>query len=1606
MDNINSSNLSDLLSFLNNQHQKQLSTFPSGTFQTNSISKISPKNYKKDNLLNINSSLNIPSPKNNINLSLNEQDNDNEENDPIFKEYSIINEKRNLTIDELKDINEKIKDNNSEIEDIKIQLKNLKLEKKQKQVDIVNLLSNKESIEEIYKNRIYLLINHNNKISDNNIYNNKIIDNSLKKEIDSINTSIINSNSNRNTSIADNNAISNDNFKIIVDDIKESDKNKFIKQVINMVDDIFKKKEKKLNSLIVNIIDNSYEVFFNNINDVNEKNNEIIITNFFTKISLFISNNSLGEFPEQNINILLRYLLLINTINKKLNKYIKFVNKKYKEKKKELNNMLNNLEKNKKELNQKKYKLEKIMKEFDEKFEIFEKNNDFLIEKKIENSIEDDNTYNRLETLEDKKNEIFMNKEDNLTNKKEIEYNKEIIKEIEIEKEQLIKLDKRYENNIGNNNIYILSKINNNNNDKELNTSKKLKNNINENLKIIEDENENEKENTNLNNLNNIIINKNIGNDEENKNELSHEVIIEYEDGIDQNVEINYEEDDMSNEYNFEKENELINQGINPYNNNEIRNINIINNDNNNIKNDSNRQIYKDETKLLNDIDENDKYLNTFLNNNNNNDINKNNNYIIYLKKNDSNNNVNNITEESSIKLNNKNVNIDYYIMEGDNNKDILDLIDNNNNNKFEKNKKIKNIENNSDNYNNNNNNSNNNNSNNSKRNNNTNNHKIIEIKEKRNRDNNLNSNIRKINDYTFNISINNSNKNIFTENIPKNNSNSIQNLKTKNINNNNNNNNNTQSIKSKVKNEFEDFDLIEKKIKTKNSKSISLTKNNEKFQLAKKIKYNEHHYIDNDNINNKEEIITYKISSITKNELQGISINNNKNNEKNLDEIIKSIEISNYKRVQRIMNGNDNNSNYNYSNNNNSENNNIKDNSLLISPIKKDPNNSSMNKFDKKIHIKGGKNHNYISIINITNNAPVEKKEEKENNDNKDNNNYDDHKIYIKKLKGNFNKKKIKENNNLNEKDNKKDNNECDIDDKFEITDNENTSKNNDIDLLKKNSNDIIEPIKVSKNIKKIDLSQYLNNNKNIINEKTIKNKQIDNNINNKKINKNTNNDNNNNKDNGKKNLNNNNIERTPTKKTNNNNLSNKKTNNSKLFPYDFFNNINASTLKITKSREIDINEIKNTKLSMINKRNFSKTISNKNQEKEKEKEKCKLIYNINKNKNALSLNKNKSNTKKIKNKNSVSSFSFKSGNNNKNPGLIKKEIIIKDISKINDNKTKYINYNTTKRANSLNIEKSLNNNLELRTYRRKNNKIGKNVVNITSSNNNKNNNNININNKTNLKNIVSPNNIKKLKIINIPVSKMRKNKNDYNSNTYDGNFNRNRSNIKEKNNNKIFLDYSELNEDENKYFTNSSLNTINVNKSSFLANIYNNLEYFDNSLNILTKGTKQVLCYYRIYKRNNIELNILEKSSQNLEIFGFSQGYIFLSLKLDILKFIPKVNSNNELCIKLKNINGLQIEQYMLNVIKYNSINNELRNKENTELIMQNEKNKSPLYKIFSFNILVNDLYEGKIECILNKFEIYFLLIKYFEKIVEYNKNNDICDNNVYNNYNLKSI
>ena len=483
---------------------------------------------------------------NSINTSLSEFSS----NKKYHKNYG-----RNQYAEEVLIINNKIKNNDNEINNINIQLINLKQEKKRKKTDIINLLSNKESIEEIYRNQLYIFIN---KIKNQNSLN-------IEKE---------------------------KNFKVELIDIKESDQNKFIEQIINLVNDIFKSKNSDINNSITNIINEQYRLL--NENDI-DKMNDLFLNNFFANISLYISNQSLGKIQEDEINLLLRYLLKINSISKKLDKYLKFVNKKYKEQKKQLNNSLNDLEKKNKNLNQKKDELEQKIKKVEE----------------IELSVLS-------------KNDLSLNTKlfqgNNKSNKSGKDNNKTIYNKKYISKCNHFSI--KSQKNLINSNI-------NNNFVTKVEENQHFENEKN----IIKDRNisDSEKREEIKKNL------KNESKEEENENQLTHDVIIEYDSGIDQNAEINYEEDDISDQYNYEKENELINKGINPYTNDinnepnisDIKSNSLVNN-----QSDKSDKINSNLKNIFDCIDKKDNKENKIDINHNYRNFRKKNENTLYIKEN------------------------------------------------------------------------------------------------------------------------------------------------------------------------------------------------------------------------------------------------------------------------------------------------------------------------------------------------------------------------------------------------------------------------------------------------------------------------------------------------------------------------------------------------------------------------------------------------------------------------------------------------------------------------------------------------------------------------------------------------------------------------------------------------------------------------------------------------------------------------------------------------------------------------------------------------------------------------------------------------------------
>lgn len=118
-------------------------------------------------------------------------------------------------------------------------------------------------------------------------------------------------------------------------------------------------------------------------------NDESIISHFFSRIGLFISNHCLGLYSEKNINKFLRYILRINSIEVQISQMMKFLDKKYKEQKIGIKNQIKNLKEKIENLKEKKdinnIKIEKYEK-------IIQKNKDL-----IQNSTQDENNQEKKE---------------------------------------------------------------------------------------------------------------------------------------------------------------------------------------------------------------------------------------------------------------------------------------------------------------------------------------------------------------------------------------------------------------------------------------------------------------------------------------------------------------------------------------------------------------------------------------------------------------------------------------------------------------------------------------------------------------------------------------------------------------------------------------------------------------------------------------------------------------------------------------------------------------------------------------------------------------------------------------------------------------------------------------------------------------------------------------------------------------------------------------------------------------------------------------------------------------------------------------------------------
>ena len=269
-----------------------------------------------------------------LDISFNESSRNHEEaeNHALYKKYLISKTEYNKIMSEIAYVENRLAENNKIIKQLETTLSELKQEKKEKNSILIDLLSNKESLEEIYKIKLSSLLNNSQ------LDNNK----KFKGQAKTIITN--NDNINENNPFATINILdNNDDIEIKIDEIKLSDKKKYIEQVINITEDVIGKKEIETRNRLMQKINIGYQRFFSEIKSTSFIEPSKIVSNFFTKISIFISNQSRGRYPEPQINYFLRQLLKINTINVEISSILKFLNKKYKEDKAEIKEKINNL---------------------------------------------------------------------------------------------------------------------------------------------------------------------------------------------------------------------------------------------------------------------------------------------------------------------------------------------------------------------------------------------------------------------------------------------------------------------------------------------------------------------------------------------------------------------------------------------------------------------------------------------------------------------------------------------------------------------------------------------------------------------------------------------------------------------------------------------------------------------------------------------------------------------------------------------------------------------------------------------------------------------------------------------------------------------------------------------------------------------------------------------------------------------------------------------------------------------------------------------------------------------------------------------------------------
>ncbi len=376
---------------------------------------------------------------------------DSDELKKISIEYnSTENAKRNL--DNL------IKDKINEREEITERLLMLREEKNNLKEQIINLISEKESIEELYKLYIMNINNNLNEINGginsnlyekNNTSNNYVNVNLFHFEICKINI----------------NKCTNEISNILIKFCNMSKTN------INVINEYDESYINLLKSELFNIIQNDLVDFI-------QLNNKVIsskkIEKFFISLSNKIINKIQIEISNEKIVNLLKYIIKVNYYETIIINDLNFINKEYKILKRENQKLLNEKQNEINQLINKENEIEFLLNQIKEKKEV-------LIEK---------NAYHLVDLSPEEKEYFNINEKINqlINEKKELEYNydekyeclKMIIEEINDKINQIKKQNEILENEIDNVNNNIKKE-----NERKKKEIEKLKESIKEKFKMI-----------------------------------------------------------------------------------------------------------------------------------------------------------------------------------------------------------------------------------------------------------------------------------------------------------------------------------------------------------------------------------------------------------------------------------------------------------------------------------------------------------------------------------------------------------------------------------------------------------------------------------------------------------------------------------------------------------------------------------------------------------------------------------------------------------------------------------------------------------------------------------------------------------------------------------------------------------------------------------------------------------------------------------------------------------------------------------------------------------------------------------------------------------------